>query len=311
MGNDIANSALTKSLEDFFRVPQPEARRVFHGRGRLHPGFEHISIDWYPPVLLISAYDSIAFKEDLQSLVLSADKSGQVESIILQNRFEQGSPAVALYGELTERVSVNENGLLYEVHPGRRQNAGLFMDMRLVRNWLQQNSAEKRVLNLFAYTCSLSVAAVAGGAEHVTNVDLSKTSMEWGMRNHELNGHDARKIKQIPYNLFTSWGRIKQFGRYDLVIIDPPTRQRGSFVAEKDYGAVVKRLSSLCNKNAEVIACLNSPFLGWEFLEELFARHCPVSQLLERMSVAPEYSDADPARGLKICRFQLTETANS
>jgi len=184
------------------------------------------------------------------------------------------------------------------------------MDMRLVRRWLLQHSNERNVLNLFAYTCSLSVAALAGGASRVTNVDLSKTSIAWGKRNHQLNNQSLERVKSIPYNLFTSWGRIKQYGRYDLIIIDPPTRQRGSFEAEKDYGAVVKRLHSLGNPGADVIACLNSPFLNREWLLTLFETYAPEAEFSEWLPVAPEYPDREPERGLKIGRFRL-RVANS
>ncbi|MCG8415555.1 MAG: class I SAM-dependent methyltransferase [Pseudomonadales bacterium] len=292
-------------LHHFFCSMQSEARRVVHGRGRRYPGLEHLNVDWYPPVLLISAYGPVNELDWLVESAINADDHNQIKGVMVQRRDQPGSPSDIVHGQSAESFVVREGELRYEVHPGRRQNAGLFMDMRLVRDWLTRNCENKNVLNLFAYTCSLSVAALAGGARRVTSVDVSKTSMAWGKRNHELNQQDTRLIKMIPHNIFTSWGRIKQYGRYDLVLIDPPTRQRGSFDAERDYQTVVKRLHSLCNPGAEVIACLNSPFLGWEFLEQLFARHCAGSSLIERMPVAPEYVDVEPARGLKICRFRL------
>ncbi len=306
---NVSKVPLTSRFQDFFIQRQPEPRRILHGRGQSIPGFENLNIDWYPPVVLLSVYEDLSEVSDLQNELLAADKHQQINTIILQKRFEDGSPSQTLYGDDVGSIIVTESNLGYEVHPGRRQNAGLFMDMRLVRRWLQKNSAGKNVLNLFAYTCSLSVAALAGKAASVTSVDISKTSIEWGKRNFDLNGLDQRCANFIPYNLFTSWGRIKQHGRYDLVIVDPPTRQRGSFVADKDYKSVIKRLPSLCNLNAEVIACLNSPFLGWEFLEALFDQYCPRSILIERMPVAPEYREFDPARGLKICRFKLVTNA--
>ena len=267
-------AALRSSLAEFFDHQQAEARRVFHGRGQCYPGLEALCIDWYPPVVLISLFDGHVDVDELRSLTLAADSNGQINSIVVQRRFQHKAPAELVYGEEKEHVVVRENGLRFEVHPGRRQNAGLFMDMRLVREWLLRHSARRNVLNLFAYTCSLSVAALAGGASQVTNVDLSKTSIAWGARNHQLNDQDLRRVKSIPYNLFTSWGRIKQYGRYDLVIIDPPTRQRGSFEAAKDYAAVVKRLHNLCNAGADIIACLNSPFLDSTWLLELFPTVC-------------------------------------
>ncbi len=301
----LEETELIRLLQEFFALKQAEARRVIHGRGQRYSGLQHLNADWYPPVLLVSAYGPVDELDFLLESVISADLHNQIKGVMIQWRDQAGSPSEVLYGQSAESFVVKEGELNYEVHPGRRQNAGLFMDMRLVREWLSCNCRNKKVLNLFAYTCSLSVAAMAGGAQRVTNVDVSKTSMAWGQRNHELNGQDPEKIKMIPHNIFTSWGRIKQYGRYDLVIIDPPTRQRGSFDAEKDYRAVVKRLASMCNPGAEVIACLNSPFLTWEFLEQLFTTHCAGSSLIERMPVAPEYLDTEPERGLKICRFRL------
>ena len=110
-------------------------------------------------------------------------------------------------------------------------------------------------------------------------------------------------MKSIPYNVFTSWGRIRQFGRYDTVIVDPPTRQRGSFDAERNYGAVVRKLSSLCNPGADVLACLNSPFLESSFLVDQFSKHGPDFEFQERLPVAPEFEDENPERGLKILRY--------
>lgn len=303
MSENIA--PLKAAADSFFTQAQAEARRIFHGRGQLHPGFEHICLDWFPPLVLVSAYDSVADPRVFVDLLLAADKIHQIQSIMLQRRYEQGAPAETVYGEVLDNITVVENGLKFEVHPGRRQNAGLFMDMRLVRQWLIANCRERNVLNLFAYTCSLSVAALAGGACSVTNVDISKTSIAWGKRNHELNNQSSSVVRSIPHNLFTSWGRVKQFGRYDVVIIDPPTRQRGSFDAEKDYGAVVKRLSSLCNPGAEIIACLNSPFLKSTWMLSLFETHCPAAEFVENLPVAPEYPDLEPEMGLKIFRFRM------
>ncbi len=307
---DDSQAELRSSLENFLAEPRPEARRIFHGRGQCYPGLEYLCIDWYPPVVLISLYKDKEPAVDLQELLLTSDVHGQVGSVVVQRRYERNAPAEVIHGTVQEQLVVEESGMQFEVHPGRRQNAGLFMDMRLVRNWLIENSANRNVLNLFAYTCSLSVAALAGAASHVTNVDISKTSIAWGRRNHDLNNQSMDRVKCIPYNLFTSWGRIRQYGRYDLVIIDPPTRQRGSFEAEKDYGAVVKRLGSLCSPSADIIACLNSPFLDTNWLLTLFDRFAPEAVFVEKLPVAPEYQDREPERGLKICRFQLNSASS-
>ena len=225
---------LLQVLETFLAKAQLDARRVFHGRGHLHEGLEHINVDWYAPVMLVSGYKEIENIDELTELIVRFDVERQIKSVVYQLRSSKGAVSEVKWGEEHPVCIVTESELKFEVQPGVRQNAGFFLDMRPLRHWLRQYSEGKNVLNLFAYTCSLSVAALAGGARQVVNVDMSKPSINWGKRNHELNNQDPRSVKSIPHNLFKSWGRIQQFGRYELLLIDPPTRQKGSFSAEKD-----------------------------------------------------------------------------
>lgn len=305
MARMTSPNPLQEKLNHFFAATQPEARRIFHGRGHCYPGLEHLCVDWFKPVVLISAWQAVEDTAALKDLVLAADTSNQVEAIVFQHRYINQSPAETLHGTVPDKVRVKAQGLRFEVHPGRRQNAGLFMDTGPLREWLMANSEGANVLNLFAYTCALSVAAMAGGAASVTNVDMSKPSIEWGMHNHMLNGQGAMSIKNIPHNLFKSWGRVTQFGRYDLVIIDPPTNQRGSFNAEKNYKTVVRRMPKLCNPGATIIAALNSPFLDREFLQTLFAEELPQARFEQWLPVAAEFEESDPDKGLKIALFRL------
>ena len=297
---------LHSAIEKFFSKIRPEPKRIFHGRGQLFPEYSHVCMDWYPPVVFVSAYDPIENRVEVLSWLRGVDKLSQIKTVMLQKRYERNSAAEILYGESKTRVFVEENGLKFEILLGKQQNTGLFLDMQPLRVWLRENSKDKKVLNLFSYTCSLSVAALAGGARSVVNVDLSKTSMRWGERNHDLNGQDKDTITSLPFNVFTSWGRIKQEGRYDLVIIDPPTYQRNSFSAERDYGAVLKKMRSLCSDEATIIAALNSPFLDEQFLLDKFERHVPKAKFVELMAAAPEFLDRFPERALKIFRFEFS-----
>ena len=292
------------ALRFFFQTKQVECCRVFHGRGQRFPGYEHICLDWYAPVLLITAYRSDIDIDAFLTLIDKADIHSQITSILLQKRYEEGSPAETIKGTLPEKTLALEDGLVFEVRLGKQQNSGLFLDTRPLRSWVKENSEGRNVLNLFAYTCSFSVAALEGGALSVTNVDMSKTSMRWGADNHVHNRLDIRSVNQIPYNVFTSWGRIKQLGRYDLVIIDPPTRQHRSFDAEKNYGSVIKKMAKFCNDEADIIATLNSPFLDQQFLLEKFSKNAPTAEFIESIPAAEEFVDKYPGKALKILRFK-------
>jgi len=298
---------LVQALESFLAVEQPDARRVFHGRGHLFEGLEHINVDWYSPVMLVSGYKEIEHISELTDLIANFDKTNQIKSIVYQLRSSKGAVSEVKWGEDHPVCIVTENELKFEVQPGVRQNAGFFLDMRPLRSWLRQYSEGKNVLNLFAYTCSLSVAALAGGARQVVNVDMSKPSINWGKRNHELNGQDPRSVKSIPHNLFKSWGRIQQFGRYEMLLIDPPTRQKGSFNAERDYAAVLKKLHKLCAPGADIVATVNSPYLSGDYLPSLMQRYQSNIRLVAEMEASPEFVDKYPERGLKIFHFRAPD----
>lgn len=119
--------------------------------------------------------------------------------------------------------AVEENGLKFIVNLSDYLDTGLFLDHRLTRIMVREQSKDKRVLNLFAYTGSFSVYAAAGGAAGVTTVDLSKTYLGWAQRNMEQNGFvDAAKYNYIHAD-------VKQYLKtvppesFDLIVMDPPT----------------------------------------------------------------------------------------
>ena len=101
----------------------------------------------------------------------------------------------------------------------------------------------------------------------------------------------------------TAWGRIKQFGRYDTILIDSPTRQRGSFDAEKNYGAVLKKLKQLSAPGATIIATVNSPYLTDDFLKHQFERYAPQCRFVGMMDRSEEFQDQFPEKALKIYRY--------
>lgn len=283
-------------------VPQA-ARRLFHGRGHCYEGLTGLTVDRFGSVLLIGCFDDRTARAGELAETLEVALPG-VTGICLQHRQGRSTRSVVVAGQVPEEIEVTEAGLSFLVAPLRNQNVGLFLDMAPTRAWLRQNSEGRRVLNLFAFTCAFSVAALAGGAAGVVNVDMSRPALDWGMRNHQRNGQDLRRVGMLAHNLFKSWQRLKTLGPFDVVIIDPPTNQRGSFNAEKQYGQVLRRLPELAAPGAEVIACLNSPFLNGDFLPAQMARWCPSARFLESMPVSPDFPDRFPDRALKIARFR-------
>ncbi|KXF81654.1 class I SAM-dependent methyltransferase [Enterovibrio coralii] len=289
-----------------------EVRRVFHGRGRCYEGLEQITADWLGQgVLQIAVFkeDEPAFYDALESQAIAFTESEVWKkvggkTIAIQHRDREGAETETLVGEMPQQINVIENGLSYKLDLGKRQNNGLFLDMRLGRKWVQEHAQGKRVLNLFAYTCGFSVAAVEGGAEKVVNLDMAKSSLSRGRENHQLNEHDLSKVSFLGHELFKSWGKVKKLGPYDLVIIDPPSFQKGSFVLTKDYAKILRRLPELVTEGGDVLACVNAPDVLPSFLTEQMAELAPEFIFESRLENPPEFEDIDTDSALKVLHFR-------
>ena len=308
--SDARVATVLARCEDRFRVGDAglhgatEAYRAFHGRGHTYPGLEHVVVSWYPPCLHVALFaeEDPSFIDALCTglMALRPNATG----LALQHRQGRGTHTVVHCGDVPQTHRVTERGLSYWVALLRNQNIGLFLDMGHVREHLAPKFDGARVLNLFAYTCAFSVAAIDAGAQQVVNLDMAKTALDIGRRNHEANDHEARRVAMLPHNVFRSWWKIRQLGPFDVIVIDPPTNQRGSFVAEKSYGQVLKRLPEFSAPGATVVACLNSPFLDSEFLRNQMARWCPDCRLIDALPGHPDFPDQFPERGLKVLEFQ-------
>lgn len=296
---------LNKIIE---RIPQNgECARLFHGRGKTLSGLEHLSIDLFPPTILITTYKEIdeAEKKSLTDLLLSIAEL-KFDTVVLQKRYLKNENVEVLFGEMPDESFAVEAGEKYVLNLKNPQNTGFFLDMGLGREWLRKESQGKRVLNLFSYTCSLSVAAFKGLASAVTNVDMSQPALNVGQKNHRLNGIelDGRTTRFFHYDIMKSLGVISKRGPYDLIIIDPPTNQGASFKVERDYHKIIKRLPDMASENAVIMACLNSPYLGSDFLVNAFLEFAPEFHFETKFYSSFESMEVNPEEGLKVLIFK-------
>ena len=298
-----------------------DAQRLFHGRGRTVPGLEHLVVDYYPPALVVTHFGPGALSTEELALrqgeltQWSREVLGGSDTsvpIIFQERGVRPARSQLLVGDrddLPDPHWVTEAGLQFRVDLFRGQNHGLFLDMAEGRRWLRDRSAGRQsVLNLFAYTCSLSVAAMAGGAEYVVNLDMAGGALTTGKRNHAQNGFD-RDVSYLPHNLFKTFGKLRKAGPFDIIVVDPPSHQPGSFVAAKDYPKVIRKLPELLNADgeiAEALLCLNAPELGTDFLLGMVAEHAPELEFVRRLPNPKTFPDADPEAGLKALLFRAS-----
>ena len=283
-----------------------DCQRLFHGRGHTYEKLSHVNVDWLAPVILITLYQAVDEAWLLTQARALQALTNECRSVQVQRRYEKFAPTQVLLGEAIDNTVVTENGLLYNIELGKAQNSGLFLDMANGRSWVYQQATGKNVLNLFAYTCAFSVAAIAGGASKVVNIDLSKSSLSKGRDNHQLNKLAKKEGKQIVFegvDIFKSNSRIKKYGKYDLLICDPPSFQKGSVNIERDYAKIIRRIPQWMNDGAKLMLCLNSPDLDEQFLKEEVARECPDCIFEQRLANPNVFKEAHKGKGLKVLVF--------
>jgi 23S rRNA (cytosine1962-C5)-methyltransferase len=287
-----------------------DAQRIFHGRGGLHPGCEHWTLDAYPPVWVLTSFAPVS-EADLATVgdALQARWAqiapGEPLNWVFQSRAEARSETRLMAGSVPNPHVVTEDGARYLVHVLRGQNHGLFLDMAEGRRWVRQHAAGQKVLNLFAYTCAFSVAALQGGARQVVNLDMSGGAIAIGQQNHALNGLAGASF--LAHDLFSTWGKVNRLGPYGLVIVDPPSYQKGSFVATKDYARVLRRLPDLLRPGGQALLCLNAPELGPEFVQDTMREAAPELVFEQRLPNPSAFADVAPERALKVLLYRAPD----
>jgi len=280
-----------------------ECQRLFHGRGHAYPNLSHVNVDWFSPVILLTLYQEVDADWLLNQAQQLMKLTSECASVQVQYRSRQFAPTEILLGENIEHTVVKELGLSYNINFGKAQNCGLFLDMSNGRRWVKKQAKDKNILNLFAYTCPFSLAAIAGDAKQVVNIDISKSSLTKGRENHRLNQHPMDRVKFEGVDIFKSNSRIKKYGLYDLIISDPPTMQFGSVDIVRDYKKIVRKIPQWLKPGGEVILCLNSPDLTAQFLLDLIDEHCPDCQFKEAILPAEVFKEAHQGKGLKVLVF--------
>lgn len=300
-------NALLNALEQANLV-QNELARIFHGRGHCYEGLEHINLDFYPPFLFLVSYQAID-ETELAALVEAIWQKvpkveDKVEGLVFQQRAGRDTKNQVFYGELPQPHIIKEQGVQYQVDLLKHQNTGIFPDMYNGRTFVMENAKAKKVLNLFSYTCGFSLAAMQGGATSVVNMDMNNGVLKQGKVNHKLNGF-VKEVSFYPHDILKSFGKLKKTGPFDLVIIDPPSFQKGSFELTKDYQKILRRLPEIVNHDAQLLLCANSPDLSEQAFIALIAEHAGDDFIFNhRLENSQGFPEKDNDRNLKALVYK-------
>lgn len=296
-------SQLQQHIENNARTCDEEFKRLFHGRGGLYEGWNHLSVDSIDDILSVALYFEKENEAQLIEMLQAFTQNTRYKTLVVQRRYLKGAPSEVVIGEVHEDLYVLENGIKIKLNLLSNKNSGYFPDMKNGRTFVKENAKDKHILNLFSYTCAFSLAAKFGGAKSVINVDMSKGALKTGMANHSLNNLDPKGVSFLPYNILKSFSSLKRKGPYDMIIIDPPSFQRGSFEATKDYEKLIKKLPQIVNENCILLACLNSPELESSFIIDMMQQWAPNFRFIKRLENLPEFASSNEERSLKNLVF--------
>lgn len=239
------------------------AFRLLNGAGDHVPG---VLADLYGPWAVVAA-STPALRPVAGLLAQGLLDRRMARGVVVKRRGRGGAaagPAVdAIIGDAPpERVVVREGPWRFEVHLATGVNVGLFTDMRDERRRLATLTAGRRVLNLFAYSGALSVAAASGGATHVTSVDLSEGVLAWARDHFAMNGLDAAAHATVAADVGTWLAEAAAArARFDVVLIDPPSYSaaRGApFAIDRDYASIIRAACDLLAPDGDLWLASNT-----------------------------------------------------
>lgn len=263
--------------------PKPEtAFRVFNG---FYEGCPNLVIDLYGRTLVLHDYAEIMGTEKRHAVVpgVQAYLRAQlpwVQAVLLKRH---RSPhlterqGVLLFGERVDR-RIREHGVRYALELQLHGEASFYLDTRNLRAWALHTLTGKTVLNTFAYTGSLGVAAVAGGARRVVQLDHNKTYLNVAKASYSLNGFPIHKADFQVGDFWTQINHLKRTGEhFDCVVLDPPffsATSKGMVDLVNHNERVVNKVRPLINDGGYLIAINNALFVSGAAYLQMLATLC-------------------------------------
>ena len=217
-----------------------------------------------------------------------------LQAILLKTRAgsEEEKQGVLVWGSgITSKI--REHGVRYALELQMNQDASFYLDTRNVRRWALDNLAGKAVLNTFAYTSSLGVAAQAAGASRVVHTDLNKRFLNVAKTSYTLNGFPIDKKLFQTGDFWPHTSKMKRAGAlFDCVFVDPPFFSQpaaGTVDLNTGMTRLVNKVRPLVKHNGHIIAINNALFVsGADYLAELEALCADGYVQIEQLIPVPE-----------------------
>lgn len=290
--------------------PDQTAYRLFHGYGE---GCAGLTIDRY------GDHAVVAYKTDVSDILepvteIVSEVAPFVSVIGKAHRYfnwhAEALSVEALRGTLpTAPIEVRDNGVRLYATPHHGEANGLFLDTRLVRGWLKENSRDRRILNLFAYTGSLGVAAAAGGARSVVHVDSKKTPLQLARENHRLNEFRADDRDFMRGDVYQHLPKAARAGvSFEGIVLDPPPRvpdrKKRRKPVGQDYAKLVKLTVPLLEPGGWLLCFFHRFDQTRASFETEVLEHAGVPlEITWRGSSGDDFPEDNPERKLRVTAF--------
>ncbi len=201
----------------------------------------------------------------------------------------------------TKLLEAEEAGLHFLINPSDYLDTGLFIDHRLIRDRIRQESKGKRVLNLFSYTGSASVYAAAGGAKSTLSVDLSNTYLAWGRKNFLANGFSLENNLSLKSDVLQYLRSSKE--QFDVIFLDPPTfsnskKKQLNFDVQSDHEELIRLAMARLDGAGKLYFSCN--YKGFELADNLSERY--KVEEITKQTVSPDFSRKQPHRAWLLAK---------
>lgn len=302
-------------LDLFGRALDARAQRLDGGRDqalRLFNGYTEgaprLAVDLYGQSLVVhDAHGPEGAPELVDEVVAAARSRLPWLTAGLVKQRESDAPALRngtiLFGEaeaLCRRV--RERDVSYAVRLTLNRDASLYLDTAPLREWAAKKLQGKRVLNAFAYTGSLSIAAKAGGASRVVTTDLNRAFLSVAKDSWALNRWPVSRGDFLTGDFFDVVGRLKKENQlFDCVFVDPPffsVTPQGRVDLERDMLRLINKVRPLVAHEGWLVAINNGVFVSGADFEKTLAEACHDGYLAieERIDAPPDFAGYEATR---------------
>ena len=290
----ILDKAVT-ARDYLFDEAHRSALRLFNG---FLEGLPTLVVDLYGATILLHNYADPPEKgQDAVDMTQHylRERLPWVQAIVLKTRastFPEERHGKLIQGSAVDR-RVKEHGVWYALDLTLSRDASLYLDTRNLRAWAIRNLKEKSVLNTFAYTGSLGVAAVAAGARQVVHIDLNRRFLNLAKTSYTLNGFPIRRADFRAGDFWPLISRMKRAGeRFDCVFVDPPffaATDRGIVDLEANMARVINKVRPLIEDNGYLVAINNALFVSGQAYMDVLDSLCTDGYLkVEELIPVPE-----------------------